>query len=50
MFYKRDLGYLEFWRKVSMTIQLTDPDEFEGGGLQIEHAGGWWKSVDRYTT
>ena len=42
MFYSphRDLGPGQFWRKVSMTIQLTDPDEFEGGGLQVEHPGG----------
>ena len=42
MFYSahRDLGPGQFWRKVSMTIQLTDPDDFEGGGLQVEHPGG----------
>jgi len=36
----RDSGSLTWWRKVSMTIQLSEPSEFEGGGLQIEDAGG----------
>ena len=42
----RDLGPGQFWRKVSMTIQLTDPDEFEGGGLQVEDPGGNNEWVD----
>ena len=48
MFYDahRDLGPGQFWRKVSMTIQLTDPDDFEGGGLQVEHPGGTEEWVD----
>ena len=32
-----------------MTIQLTEPDEFEGGGLQIEDPGGDGEWI-RYTT
>ena len=36
----RDSGTLTWWRKVSMTIQLSEPSEFEGGGLQIEDPGG----------
>jgi len=36
----RDSGPLTWWRKVSMTIQLSEPSEFEGGGLQIEDQGG----------
>ena len=48
MFYgaHRDLGPGQFWRKVSMTIQLTDPDDFEGGGLQVEDPGGNNEWVD----
>lgn len=36
----RDVGAANWWRKVSITIQLSEPDEFEGGGFQIEDAAG----------
>lgn len=42
----RDGGPGTWWRKVSMTIQLSEPDEFEGGGLQIEDQGGDGKWLD----
>jgi len=42
----RDTGPGTWWRKVSMTIQLTEPDEFEGGGLQIEDPGGTGEWMD----
>jgi PKHD-type hydroxylase len=36
----RDAGPQFYWRKISMTIQLSDPDDFEGGGVEIEDPGG----------
>ena len=36
----RDAGLHYWYRKVSMTIQLSDPGEFEGGGFEIEDPGG----------
>ena len=36
----RDAGLHYWYRKISMTIQLSDPDEFEGGGFEIEDPGG----------
>jgi len=45
-----DIGPDTWWRKISMTIQLSEPDEFEGGGLQIEHPCGEleWQNTPHY--
>ena len=36
----RDAGPDYWYRKISMTIQLSDPDDFTGGGFEVEDPGG----------
>lgn len=41
----RHLGYENWERKISLTVCLSDPEEYEGGELEIVHTGDITKPV-----